>query len=61
MTPAASAPTTSSIFAKARATTPSYGGGVAAGMNQMKCVTCGAPRKNESETLACVYCGGKVQ
>ena len=53
--------TTSSIFANARATTPSYGGGVAAGMNQMKCVSCGAPRKNTNETLTCVYCGGKLQ
>ncbi len=55
------APTTSSIFANARATTPNYGGGVKAGMNQMKCTSCGAPRKNESDSLTCVYCGGKLQ
>jgi hypothetical protein len=55
------APTTSSIFANARATTPNYSAmGVGAGMNQMKCVACGAPRKNESDALTCVYCGGKL-
>jgi len=57
----APAVTTSSIFANARATTPTYGGAVAAGMNQMKCVSCGAPRKNTSDALTCVYCGGKLQ
>ncbi len=52
--------TTSSIFANARATTPSYGGGVQAGLNQMKCVSCGAPRKTDGDALVCVYCGGKL-
>jgi hypothetical protein len=59
--PAPAANSTSSIFANARATTPSYGGGVAAGLDQMKCTTCGAPRKNVSDALVCVYCGGTVQ
>jgi len=55
------APTTSSIFANARATTPSYGGGVKAGMNQMKCTACGAPRKTEDPSVGpCVFCGGKM-
>jgi hypothetical protein len=59
VTPAA--PTTSSIFANARATTPSYGGGVKAGMNQMKCVACGAPRMTDATEIGpCVYCGGKI-
>ncbi len=59
VTPAA--PTTSSIFANARATTPSYGGGVKAGMNQMKCTACGAPRKTEDPSVGpCVYCGGMM-
>jgi len=51
--------TTSSIFANARATTPVYAtaGG---GLNQMKCVACGAPRKNEAD-LTCVYCGGTLK
>jgi hypothetical protein len=58
----APAPTTSSIFANARATTPNYGAmGAKAGMNQMKCVACGAPRKNDGDALTCVYCGGKLQ
>ena len=50
--------TTSSIFANARATTQVYAtaGG---GLGQMKCASCGAPRKNEGD-LSCVYCGGKV-
>jgi hypothetical protein len=57
VTPAA--PTTSSIFANARATTPSYGGGVKAGLNQMKCTMCGGPRRSE-ELGPCVYCGGTL-
>ena len=53
------APTTSSIFANARATTPSYGGSVRSGLNQMKCTACGAPRKTEDPNVGpCVYCGG---
>ncbi len=57
----APAPTTSSIFANACATTPNYAAmGVSAGMNQMKCTSCGAPRKNESDALTCVYCGGHL-
>ncbi len=58
------APTTASIFANARATTPNYmthGGAVKAGMNQMKCTSCGAPRKTESDALLCVYCGGTLR
>ena len=55
---APAAATTASIFANARATTPSYGGGVAAGMNQTKCAACGGPRKTEA--LVCAYCGGKL-
>jgi hypothetical protein len=51
--------TTSSIFANARATTPVYAT-AKGGLNQMKCVACGAPRKNEAD-LACVYCGGKLE
>jgi hypothetical protein len=67
--PAPAASATASIFANARATTPKYGGGVAAGLNQMKCTTCGAPRKaeargaHEGEPSAvgpCVYCGGAL-
>ncbi len=50
--------TTSSIFANARATTPVYATS-AGGLSQMKCDSCGAPRKNEGD-LTCVYCGGKV-
>lgn len=56
---APAAPTTASIFANARATTPNYGGGVKAGMNQMKCTMCGGPRKTE-ELGPCVYCGGSL-
>jgi len=52
--------TTSSIFANARATTPVYAT-AAGGLNQMKCVTCGAPRKTDGDALVCVYCGGKLQ
>jgi hypothetical protein len=52
--------TTSSIFANARATTPVYATS-SGGLNQMKCVSCGAPRKNESDALTCVYCGGKLE
>ena len=55
------APTTASIFANARATTANYGGAVKAGMGQMKCTTCGAPRRNDADGLACVYCGGTVR
>ncbi len=56
---AAPAPTTASIFANARATTPNYGGAVKAGLNQMKCTTCGAPRKIDDPNVGpCVYCGG---
>ena len=59
VTPAA--PTTSSIFANARATTPRYGGGVKAGLSQMKCTACGAPRKTEDPDVGpCVYCGGTL-
>jgi hypothetical protein len=59
VTPAA--PTTSSIFANARATTPNYGGGVKAGLNQMKCTACGAPRKTEDPSVGpCVFCGGQM-
>jgi hypothetical protein len=54
------APTTASIFANARATTPKYGA-VGAGMGQMKCVTCGAPRKRTEGALTCVYCGGRLE
>ena len=64
------APTTSSIFANAKATTPNYAAmGVKAGATQMKCTTCGAPRKpgadgaavNDGAAIApCAYCGGKV-
>ena len=55
------APTTASIFANARATTPSYGGGVMPGLNQMKCTVCGAPRKTEDPNVGpCVYCGGTL-
>ncbi len=55
------APTTSSIFANARATTPDYGGGVKAGLNQMKCTACGAPRKTTDPSVGpCVFCGGKM-
>lgn len=58
---AAPAPTTASIFANARATTPSYGGAVKAGMNQMKCTTCGAPRMRDDPNVGpCVYCGGRL-
>jgi len=56
--------TTSSIFANARATTPVYAtapNNVKGGLNQMKCVTCGAPRKTDGDALVCVYCGGKLQ
>lgn len=52
--------TTASIFANARATTPVYAT-AAGGLSQMKCVTCGAPRKNDGDALVCVYCGGKLQ
>jgi len=55
------APTTASIFANARATTPNYGGSVNAGMNQMKCTSCGAPRKTDGDALVCVYCGGTLR
>lgn len=55
----AAAPTTASIFANARATTPSYGGGVKAGIGQMKCKACGGPRKTQ-ELGPCVYCGGEL-
>lgn len=52
--------TTASIFANARATTPVYAA-APGGLSQMKCVTCGAPRKSASVALTCVYCGGKLQ
>ena len=54
--------TTSSIFANARATTPSYYAGAAkAGLSQMKCTSCGAPRKTDDPNIgACVYCGGTL-
>ncbi len=61
VTPAA--PTTSSIFAKAKASTPNYSAmGVKAGMNQMKCTACGAPRKTNDDAAVgpCVYCGGTL-
>ena len=54
----APAVTTASIFANARATSPVYAT-QGAGLGQMKCASCGAPRKNEGD-LNCVYCGGKV-
>ena len=53
--------TTSSIFANARATTPNYSAmGAAAGVSQMKCKSCGAPRKSTEEIGACGYCGGAI-
>lgn len=53
--------TTASIFANARATTPNYASaGAAAGVSQMKCKSCGAPRKSLEEIGACGYCGGKI-
>jgi hypothetical protein len=53
--------TTASIFANARATTPNYSAlGAAAGMSQMKCKSCGAPRKSTEEIGACGYCGGPI-
>lgn len=61
---------TASIFANARATTPKYGGeATKAGATQMKCTSCGAPRKpgadgggiNDGAKIEpCAYCGGKV-
>lgn len=53
--------TTASIFANARATTPNYSAmGAAAGLSQMKCKSCGAPRKSTEEIGACGYCGGAI-
>lgn len=64
-------PTTSaSIFANAKASTATYANAVGAGASQMKCTTCGAPRKpkpgdaamvNDGASIEpCAYCGGKV-
>jgi hypothetical protein len=53
------APTTSSIFANARASTPDYAKmGTLASMGTMKCTTCGSPRKREGDLKPCPYCGG---
>ncbi len=62
--------TSASIFANARASTQTYAAsGAKAGATQMKCTTCGAPRKpgagaapvNDGAVIEpCAYCGGKV-
>ncbi len=53
--------TTSSIFANARATTPSYAHlGKKAGLEEVKCKTCGAPRIRTGELGPCAYCGGEL-
>lgn len=67
-TPPANA--TASIFANARASNQGWAAsGVKAGSSQMKCTTCGAPRKpgasaapvNDGAAIEpCAYCGGKV-
>jgi hypothetical protein len=60
---AATAPavTTSSIFANARNTTPSYAQmGKKAGLEEVTCRTCGAPRVSAGDLGRCTYCGGEL-
>jgi hypothetical protein len=53
--------TTSSIFANARNTTPSYAQmGKKAGLEEVSCRTCGAPRARAGDLGRCTYCGGEL-
>ena len=57
----AAAVTTSSIFANARSTTPSYAHlGKEAGLEEVTCRTCGAPRVRAGDLGRCTYCGGEL-
>jgi hypothetical protein len=55
------APTTASIFANARATTPKYSSmGTKAGIEETKCKTCGGPRRHTGDLGPCDYCGAQL-
>jgi len=57
----APAVTTSSIFANAKSTTPSYAQmGKKAGIEEVSCRTCGAPRVRAGDLGRCTYCGGEL-
>jgi hypothetical protein len=58
---AVAAVTTESIFANAKSTTPSYAHmGKKAGLEEVTCKTCGAPRVRAGDLGRCTYCGGEL-
>jgi hypothetical protein len=61
LTATAPAVTTASIFANAKSTTPSYAQlGKKAGLEEVTCGTCGAPRVRAGDLGRCTYCGGEL-